>query len=170
MCACIFLQKCILFITCHNCFKWFHQYSKTSTEKFFLPKLICVDHLLLQNKLLLLFSHSVMSSSLWPHGLQHARLPSPSLSPGVCSNSCPLNQQYHPTISSSAALFLPSIFPSMRVFSNESALRIRWPKYWSFSISPSNEYSELISFRIDRTNYIHLNHMLHLGVFLCVYG
>ena len=48
-------------------------------------------------------------------------------------------------------LLLPSIFPSIRVFSNESALRIRWPKYWSFSIniSPSNEYSELISFRMD---------------------
>ena len=45
-------------------------------------------------------------------------------------------------------LLLPSIFPSIRVFSNESALRIRWPKYWSFSISPSNEYSRLISFRI----------------------
>ena len=46
-------------------------------------------------------------------------------------------------------LLLPSIFPSIRVFSNESALCIRWPKYWSFSISPSNEYSELISFRVD---------------------
>ena len=46
-------------------------------------------------------------------------------------------------------LFLPSIFPSIRVFSNESVLCIRWPKYWSFSISPSNEYSELISFRIN---------------------
>ena len=46
-------------------------------------------------------------------------------------------------------LLLPSIFPSIRVFSNESALRIRWPKYWSFSISPSNEYSGLNSFRID---------------------
>ena len=48
-------------------------------------------------------------------------------------------------------LLLPSIFPSIRVFSNESALRIRWPKYWNFSfnISPSNEYSGLISFRID---------------------
>ena len=48
-------------------------------------------------------------------------------------------------------LFLPSIFPSIRVFSNESALRIRWPKYWSFSfsISPSSGYSELICFRID---------------------
>ena len=46
-------------------------------------------------------------------------------------------------------LLLPSIFPSIRVFSNESALHIRWPKYWSSSISPSNEYSGLISFRID---------------------
>ena len=46
-------------------------------------------------------------------------------------------------------LLLPSIFPSIRVFSNESGLHIRWPKYWSFSISPSNEYSGLISFRID---------------------
>ena len=46
-------------------------------------------------------------------------------------------------------LLLPSVFPSIRVFSNESALRIRWPKYWSFSISPSNKYSELISFRVD---------------------
>ena len=46
-------------------------------------------------------------------------------------------------------LFLPSIFPSIRVFSNELALCIRWPNYWSFSISPSNEYSGLISFRID---------------------
>ena len=49
----------------------------------------------------------------------------------------------------SPLLLLPSIFPSIRVVSNESVLRIRWPKYWSFSISPSNEYSELISFRID---------------------
>ena len=46
-------------------------------------------------------------------------------------------------------LLLPSSFPTLRVFSNESALCIRWPKYWSFSISPSNDYSGLISFRID---------------------
>ena len=53
-------------------------------------------------------------------------------------------------------LFLPSILPSIRVFSNESALRIRWPKYWSFSfnISPSNEYSGLISFRMDWLNLL----------------
>ena len=49
----------------------------------------------------------------------------------------------------SPVLLLPSIFPSIRVFSNESVLHFRWPKYWSFSISPFNEYSELISFRMD---------------------
>ena len=69
----------------------------------------------------------------------------------VCSNSCPLSRWCHPTISSSATTFLllPSVFPSIRVFSSESALCIRWPKYWNFSISPSNEYSGLIFFRID---------------------
>ena len=71
----------------------------------------------------------------------------------VYSNSCPLSQWCHPTISSSVRPLLlpPSIFPSIRVFSNESIFCIRWPNYWSlsFSISPSNEYSGLISFRID---------------------
>ena len=74
------------------------------------------------------------------------------LSPRICSNSCPLSQWCHPTISSSVIpLLLPSIVPSIRVLSCESALHIRWPKNWSFSfsISSSNEYSGLISFRID---------------------
>ena len=92
------------------------------------------------------FSHSVMSDSLWPHGLQHTRLPCPSLTPRACWNSCPSSQWCNPTISSSVVPFslLPSIFASIRVFSNESVLHIRWPKYWSFSfnISPSNEYSD----------------------------
>ena len=86
----------------------------------------------------LLFSCSVVSDSLWPHGLQHARLPCPSLCSLVCSDSCPLSQWFYPTISSchplSFSLF-SSIFPSIRVFSNELALHIKWPKYWSFSIS-----------------------------------
>ena len=80
-------------------------------------------------------------------------VPGPSLSPRVCSDSYPLSQLYHPVISSSVVpfLLLPSVFPSINVFSSESALRIKWPKYWSFSfnISPSNEYSGLSSFRID---------------------
>ena len=98
------------------------------------------------------FSCSVMYDSLQPHGLQHARLPCPSPTSEACSNSCPLSRWCHPAISSCCPLLLlPSIFPSIRVFSNESALRIRWPKYWSFSfnISRFNEYSGLISFRID---------------------
>ena len=79
-------------------------------------------------------------------------LPYPSRSPGVCSNSCPLSQWCHPTISSCCPfLLLPSVLLSIWVFSNELALPIRWPKYWrfSFSISPSNECSGLISLRID---------------------
>ena len=94
-----------------------------------------------------------MSDSLRPHGLQHTRLRCPSASPGARSNSSPLSWWCHPTISSSIIPFfpLPSIFPSIRVFSNESALHIRWPKYWSFNfnISLSSEYSGLISFQID---------------------
>ena len=93
-----------------------------------------------------------MSDSLWPHGLRHARPPCPSPTPRAYSNSCPLTQWCHPTISSSVSPSPPPwVFPSIRVFSNESVLRIRWPKYWSFSfsISPSNEYSGLISFRTD---------------------
>ena len=99
------------------------------------------------------FSHSVMSDSLWPHGLQHARPPCPSPAPGVYSNSCPVSWWCHPNISSSChpLLLLPSVFPSIRVFSNESVLRIRWPKDWSFSFSihPPSEYSGQISFRMD---------------------
>ena len=94
-----------------------------------------------------------MFNSLPPHGLQHTRLPCPSPTPRVCSNSSPVSQLCHPTISSICCLLLlfPSVFPSIRVFSNELAIHIRWPKYWSFSFSicTSNEYSELISFRID---------------------
>ena len=93
-----------------------------------------------------------MSDSLQPHGLQHARPPCPLPSPGVYSNTCPLSQWPRPTSSSCRPLLLPpSIFPSIRVFSDESALHIRWPKYWSFSfrISTPDEYSGLVSFRMD---------------------
>ena len=167
---------------------------------------------------LLLFSRSVVSDFLQPYGLQHSRLPCPSPSPRVCSNSCPLSvvlsnhlilchsllscpqsfpvspsvQSLSPvqlfvtpwtaarktslsfTISQSlqkhmsielvmpsnhlilwCPLFLlPSIFPSMKVFSKELALCIRWPKYWSFSNSPSNEYLGLISFKIDWFDFL----------------
>ena len=91
------------------------------------------------------FSHSVVSDSLQPHGLQHARI--------LCSSEhaqTDVHQVGHaiqPSHPLSSPLLLPSILPSIRVFSSESALRIRWPKYWRFcfSISPSNEHSGLIS-------------------------
>ena len=96
-----------------------------------------------------------MSDSLLPHKLQHTWLPCPALSPQVCSTNhlilCyhPRSQWCHLIILSSALLLLPSIFPIIRVLSNESALYIRWPKYWRISTSPYNEYSGFISSRID---------------------
>ena len=98
------------------------------------------------------FSHSVVSDSLQPHELQHGRPPCPSPTP---SPPKPMSIEsvmpsshlflFHPF------LLLPSIFPSIRLSSNESAVCIRWPKYWSFSfnISPSSEHLGLISFRMD---------------------
>ena len=96
------------------------------------------------------FSHSVVSDSLRAHGLQHARPPCSSLSPGVYPNPYPLSLWCHPTIH-------PLSSPSPPTFNlaqhqglfHESVLPIRWPEYWSFSISPSNEYSGLTSFRMD---------------------
>ena len=103
------------------------------------------------------FTHSVMSDSLRPHGLWQARPPCPSPTPGVDANSCPLSRWRHPNILSCLPLLLlSSVFPSIKVFSSESALHIRWPKYWSFSltISPSNEYSGLSSLRTDRLDLL----------------
>ena len=105
-----------------------------------------------------------MCRSLRLHALQYTRPPCSSLSSGACSNSCPLLSprvaQIHvhcvddviqPSLPLLPLFLLTSILPSIRVFSSELALHIKWPKYWSFSfsISPSNEYSGLISFRID---------------------
>ena len=92
-----------------------------------------------------------MSKTLQLHGLQHARLPCPSLSPRVRFMFIELVMLSNHLILCHPLLLLPSIFPSIRVFSSESALRLRWPKYWSFgfSISPSHDYSGLITFRID---------------------
>ena len=98
------------------------------------------------------FSRSVVSDSLWPHGLQHARLPCPSPTPGDYSNSCLSSWWCHPAISSSVVPFssCPQSLPASGSFSIESTLHMR-PKYWSFSfsISPSNEHPGLISFRMD---------------------
>ena len=109
--------------------------------------------------MLLLFNHTVVSNSLRPHGPQHTSSLSFTISWNLLKlmsieSLMPSNHLIlcHP-------LFLPpSIFPSIRVSSNESAFRIRWPKYWSFrfSVSSSNEYSRLISFRMDWFDLISL--------------
>ena len=102
------------------------------------------------------FSSVQLLSCVWlfaTHGLQHARPPCPSPTPGACWNSWPLSWWCHPTISSSAVPFSSCLqsFPASGSFPMESVLHIRWPMFWSFnfSISPSNEHSGLISFRMD---------------------
>ena len=99
------------------------------------------------------FSHSAVSKSLQPHGLQNARLPCPSPTPRALLKliSIASVMTSNHLILCRPLLLPPSIFPSIRAFPNELVLHIKWPKYWSFSfsISPSNEYSGLISFRID---------------------
>ena len=100
------------------------------------------------------FSRSVVSDSLWPRGLQHTRLPHLSITNSqslLQLMSIELVMPSNHLILCHPLLLLPSIFPSIRVFFKESVLYMKWPKYWnfSFSISPSNEYSGLISFRID---------------------
>ena len=106
------------------------------------------------------FIRLVVSNSLQNHGLQLTRLPCPSPTPRAYSNSCPSSGWCCPTISSSVIPFSSCLqsfltFP-VRVFSIELVPCIRWPKYWSFrfSISPSTEYSGLISFRIDWFNLL----------------
>ena len=96
---------------------------------------------------------SKLCLTLWSYGLQHVSFPCLSLSPGICSNSWPLCRWCHPTISSSVTLFssCPQSFPQSGSFPMSCLFCIRWPEYWrlSFNISPSNQYSGLISFRID---------------------
>ena len=118
-----------------------------------------------------------MSNSLWPHGLQHTRLPCPLISPGLCSSSCPLSwwcQPYH-YLSAPSPLAL-NLSQHQGLF--QCVLYIRWPKYWSFSfsISLSKEYSGLISFRIDWLDLLavqgtlkHLlqHHSLKASILLC---
>ena len=123
--------------------KWYHFTNNALKKKWMFSWKKCYDKL------------SVLKSKDIPletkvHKVKAMVFPCPSLSAGVCSNSRPSNQWcylFHPLLPT--LLLLPSIFPSIRIFSNESALCIRWPKYCSFSISLSNEYSGLISFRIN---------------------
>ena len=135
-------------------YEWSHLTNCNSTGSFteFWLRLTCkTGELKLKGKrwfeLAIQFSHSVVSVALQPHGLQHARPPCPSPTP----KSPPKLMSIVSVVPSNhlilcrPLLLLPSIFPSIRVFSNESALHIRWPKYWSFSfnISPSNEHPGL---------------------------
>ena len=106
--------------------------------------------------LMVQFSRSVVSDSLWPHELQHARPPCPSPTPRVHSNSHPSSWWCHSAISSCRPLLLlPPNPPSIRVFPNESTLHMSWPKYWSFSFSiiPSKEHPGLI-FRMDQLDLL----------------
>ena len=97
------------------------------------------------------FSHSVVSDFLRPHGLQHTRPPCPSPTPSLLKLMSIESVMPSSPLILRRPLLLPSIFPSIRVFANKSVLCIKWPKYWSFSFSirPSNEYSGLISFKMD---------------------
>ena len=110
---------------------------------------MCIKVYLLKG---LQFSSVAQSCPTLCSPMNRSRPPCPSPSPGVHSNLCPPSWWCHSAISSSVVPFLPPpIPPSIRVFSNESPLRMRWPKYWSFSFSiiPSKEYPGLISFRMD---------------------
>ena len=138
----------------------------------FIKKLFVSLHFL-PLKWLLLFSCPVVFDSLWPHGLQYTRPSCPLPSPGVCWSSCPLHLVmpsshlilWHP-------ILLPSIFPSIWVFSSESAVHIWWPKYYIFTfiISLSNKYSGLISFKTDWFDLLVLqgeHHSSKASIFLC---
>ena len=117
-----------------------------------LPGLFILDHESIADISVSQFSRSVVSNSLQHHEVQHTRHPCPSPTPRVHSDSCPSSPWCHPAISFSVISFSSrpqSLLAS--VISNESTLRIGWPKYWSFSFStnPSNEHPGLISFRMD---------------------
>ena len=131
---------------------WFHLYEVSKVVKCVESKTAMVVGRYSGERPLLLFSRSVMSDSLWPHGLQHNSLPCFSPSPRACSNSFPSSLWCHPTISSFVVPFSSCLqsLPASGSFPMSQVLLIMWLKYWSFSfnISPSNEYSGLISFRI----------------------
>ena len=124
-----------------------HLPSPTLAGEFFMNSTTWEVHMSLSVQ----FSHSDESDSLQPHGLQHARPPCPSPTPRLDLMSSESVMSSNHLILCHPLLLPPSIFPSIRVFSNESVLPIRWPKYWSFSFSssPSNEDSGLISIRMN---------------------
>ena len=135
--------------------KWLREFTECNTKFSIHIKGEGIDYCFFSQMGNLKFQFSSVTQScptLRPHELQHTRSPCPSPTPGVHSNSRPSNQWCHPAISSSVVPFscCPQSLPAS-VFSNESILCMRWPKYWSFSFSiiPSKEHPELISFRMD---------------------
>ena len=110
-----------------------------------------------------------MSDSLWPYGLQHTGLPCPSTTPRACSNWCPFSRWCHwvsnATILCRSFLLLPSIFSSNRVFSNQLALPIRWPKYWSSSFSINLPMNIQDWFPLGLTVWIYLQAKGLLAIF-----
>ena len=142
-----YLEFSLIFVIMNNILMCILEHNFLCTLRMLHHGFLSLHYLI--KKVYLLFSHSVVSFSLQLHGLQQARLPCPP-SPRACSNSCPLSWWCLSTISSSVVPFSSCpVFQSNRGFSNEPAFHSRWAKYWSFVISPSNEYSRLISFRID---------------------
>ena len=113
----------------------------------------CISYILKQ---LLLFSHSVVSNSATPWTATCQASQSFTISQSLLKLMCVELVMSSNHLILWHPLLLLSIFPSIRVFSNQSALHIRWPQYWSFSfnISPSNQYSRLISFWIDRLDFL----------------
>ena len=117
-----------------------------------------------------------MSDSLWPHGLKNSRPPCPSPTTRVYSKLMSIESVMPSNhLMLCCPLLTPSIFASIRMFSNESVLRIRWPEYWSFSfsISPSSEYSGLISFRMDWLDFLAVQgtlviYFMYSGVYVSI--
>ena len=123
--------------------------------------------------LIVQFSCSVLSDSLRPHGLQHSRLPCPSPTPRTCSDSCPSSWWCHSTISSSVGPFSSCLqsFPASGSFPVSPFFESVGSNHWSFSFSirPSNEYSGLISFRIDWFDLLALQGTLNSDRTSCIY-
>ena len=144
-----------------SCFNWHIQFSELQRLVQFLLSTVLSSMALVATSVQ--FSRSDVLDSLWPCELQHARPPCLKPSPRVYSNSCPSSRWCHPAISSSVVPFssCPQSFPASGLFSNESTLFMRWPSWsFSFSISPSNEHSGLISFRMDWLDLLTVHRML----------
>ena len=116
-----------------------------------LPTVLCLEFSSVWVYLSVQFSHSVMSNSFWPHGLQHARPPCPSPTPGVYQNSSTLSRWCHPTISSSVVPYSSCLesFPASGSFPMSQLFSRGGRRSFTFNIGPSIEHPGLISFRMN---------------------